>query len=252
MTDTPNLTEALDHLAAAETLLVCLDFDGTIAEIVTDAGTARAHPDALRAMKQLSRLPRTEVAVLSGRHLDGLRSVLPLDDPVVLVGSHGAEPTRGAAPLTPGDNAYLSRVQERLEALAEPPAFVEVKPYQRVFHVAAVAERDPDHARMLLARAIEADAEGRPVTEGHNLVEFSALDITKGHWLATRKRNFATTLFAGDDATDETALAQLGPGDIGIKVGEKPSIAPLRIGSVAEMARFLTRLADARRAATQH
>ncbi|WP_291314066.1 trehalose-phosphatase [Corynebacterium sp. UBA2622] len=237
---------ALRRLAGAESLLVCLDFDGTISEIVTDASTARAHPGALAAIRVLAHLPATEVAVLSGRHLEGLRSVLPLGDPVVLVGSHGAEPSQGGPELSPDDLDYLERIQSRLEAIAEPPAYVEVKPYQRVIHVAALAESDPDAATAVLARAREIDAGGRPVTEGRNVVEFSAVDTTKGTWLAGYKRRFTVTLFAGDDTTDETAIAVLGAGDVGIKVGGKPSAAGLRLASVADMAGFLTDLASAR------
>ncbi|WJY68770.1 trehalose-phosphatase [Corynebacterium auris] len=237
---------ALRRLAGAPTLLVCLDFDGTIAEIVPDAAAARAHPEALQAIEALSQLPKTTVAVLSGRHLDGLRSVFPLGDPVVLVGSHGAETTAGGPQLTAADRQYLQRVEERLAALAEPPAFVEVKPYQRVLHVAALAATEPDKAAALLARALEIDAEGRPVTPGKNVVEFSALDITKGTWLGRAKRSFSATLFAGDDTTDEAALAVLDSGDVGIKVGDKPSIAGLRLRTVPELAAFLTCLARAR------
>ena len=239
---------AVRHLAVAESLLVCLDFDGTISEIVTDASTARAHPDALRAIRDLAALPRTEVAVLSGRHLDGLRGVFPLGDPVVLVGSHGAEPSQGGPALSRADTEYLDGVQAELEAIARPPAFVEVKPYQRVLHVAALAEDDPAAARGMLDRALALDAGGRPVTEGRNVVEFSAVDVTKGTWLAGHKAAFAATLFAGDDTTDETAIAVLGPADVGIKVGDKPSAAALRVATVGEMARFLTDLARARAA----
>ncbi len=239
---------AVCRLAGAESLLVCLDFDGTISEVVTDASAARAHPDALRAIRNLSALPRTEVAVLSGRHLDGLRGVFPLGDPVVLVGSHGAEPSQGGPELSRADTDYLDRIQAELEAFARPPAFVEVKPYQRVLHVAALAEVDPAAARVMLDRALALDTGGRPVTEGRNVVEFSAVDVTKGTWLAGHKTAFTATLFAGDDTTDETAIAVLGPEDVGIKVGEKPSAASLRLPSVNEMARFLRDLARARAA----
>ncbi|SDR70606.1 trehalose-phosphatase [Corynebacterium timonense] len=237
---------ALRTLAEAESLLVCLDFDGTISEIVPDPAAARAHPAALAAIRDLSALPRTQVAVLSGRHLDGLRSVFPLGDPVVLVGSHGAETTAGGPQLTPDDRAFLHRIEATLADIAEPPASVEVKPYQRVLHVAALAETDPGRAESLLRRALAIDAGGRPVIAGRNVVEFSALETTKGSWLAGYKQGFSATLMAGDDTTDETALAVLGQGDVGIKVGPKPSVAPLRVSTVAEMAGVLTDLAAAR------
>lgn len=243
-----SLDDALARLAAADSLLVCLDFDGTISEIVSDPAAAHAHPAALAAIEELSALPATEVAVLSGRHLEGLRGVLSLGDPVVLVGSHGAEPTQGGPALSSADEAYLARIQAELEGIAAtaPPAFVEIKPYQRVMHVAALADEDPQRAAALLERARLVDPEGRPVTEGRNVLEFSALDVNKGTWLAGHKTSFAATLFAGDDTTDEDAIAQLGPEDVGIKVGAKPSAAGLRLPTVDAMAGFLTDLAAAR------
>ncbi|MDY5785286.1 trehalose-phosphatase [Corynebacterium sp.] len=243
------LDEALAALAAAPSLLVCLDFDGTLSEHVTDPYAASAHPAALTAIADLASQPGTQVAVLSGRHLEGLRAVFPLRDPVVLVGSHGAEPTEGGPELSAADAAYLDRIESELRRIATPPAYVEVKPYQRVLHVAPVVETDPAAAEAILKEGLSIDTEGRPVTPGHNLVEFSALDVSKGDWLAEYKRSFDVTFFAGDDTTDEFAMAALGPNDVGIKVGEKPSVATLRVPTVTRMAHFLTELASARRAA---
>ena len=58
------------------------------------------------------------------------------------------------------------------------------------------------------------------------------MSITKGSFLAEYKRAFDVTVFAGDDDTDEHAIAVLGPRDIGIKVGAKPSIATVRLDDV--------------------
>lgn len=226
--------------ARAETLLVCLDFDGTLSELNPDPYAVSMHPAAEDALRRLARLPATEVAILTGRHLDGLRRVLPAGLPATLAGSHGAEP--GPA-LTPQDTAYLDGIQHQLEAIAAGGAYVEVKPFQRVLHVAPVA--DADQARRMLDAALAIDTD-RPVTPGHNVVEFSAADVTKGSWLARHKRGFAATIFAGDDDTDETAMAVLGPDDLGVKVGGKPSISDVRLADVAAMAGFLQTLADER------
>lgn len=228
-------------IARAATLLVCLDFDGTLAELDPDPYAVRLHPGAEDAIRRLAALPGTEVAVLTGRHLAGIRRVLPPDLPATLVGSHGAEP---GPELSPADQRYLERIERELRAIAAPPAYVEVKPYQRVLHVAPV--EDAEQARAILDAARRLDA--RTVTEGKNVLEFTAVDITKGTWLAEHKRAFDATVFAGDDDTDETALAVLGPGDLGIKVGDKPSAAALRLADVDAMADFLTQLADERQA----
>lgn len=218
-------------IAQAETLLVCLDFDGTIAELNPDPYAARAHPKALAAIVTLSTLPRTEVTILSGRHLDGLKQVFPLRDPVRLIGSHGAEP---GPELTLEQKRVLDDVEKQLQALARAGAYVEVKPYQRVLHVAQVADRVL--AQQLLDAALSIPG---PKTPGHNVVEFSVLDVTKGSWLARHKQRFAATVFIGDDITDDTALAVLGPEDVGLKVG-------VDLAGVDAVADYLTELAAAR------
>ncbi len=236
------------ELARVENLLVCVDFDGTICELGPDAYAVQPHPAAIAALEELAGLPGTTVAVLSGRHLEGLRRVCPLREPVILVGSHGAEPTQGGPTLSADEQAELDRIEAELEQIAESPAFVEVKPYQRVLHVAKV--ENPVLKTTMLNKALALPSR-IPPTPGHNVVEFSAVTTTKGTWLAAEKTRFDATIFAGDDVTDETALAVLDPacGDVGIKIGSGDTCAQHRLGSVEEMAQFLVSLAAARRSA---
>ena len=186
-------------------LLVCLDFDGTLAELDPDPYAVRIHPDAEVAIRRLAAIPETEVAILTGRH-----------------------------------------IEVQLKTLATDGAYVEVKPYQRVLHVAKV--QNPDTAQAILAAADTIDTHGRPKTHGHNVVEFSAVEITKGTWLNAYKQAFDRTIFAGDDDTDEHAMAVLDDTDLGIKVGTKPSRATRRVPDVDAMAQLLTQLADEREA----
>lgn len=224
-------------------LLVCLDFDGTLAELNPDPYAVRIHPQSEAAIRRLAAIPETEVAILTGRHIKGITQVLPADFPVTLVGSHGAEP---GPKLAEEDRAYLDDIEDKLNALATDGAYVEVKPYQRVLHVAQV--HDPDTAATILAAANAIDTQGRPKTQGHNVVEFSAVEITKGTWLNAYKQAFDRTIFAGDDDTDEHAMAVLEEHDLGIKVGTKPSRATRRVPNVDAMAQLLTQLADEREA----
>ena len=211
-------------------LLVCLDFDGTLAELDPDPYAVRIHPQSEAAIRRLAAIPETEVAILTGRHIEGITQVLPQNLPVTLIGSHGAEP---GPKLAEEDRAYLDDIEDKLNALATDGAYVEVKPYQRVLHVAQVHDRDI--AATILAAANAIDTQGRPKTQGHNVVEFSAVEITKGTWLNAYKQAFDQTIFAGDDDTDEHAMAVLGDNDLGIKVGTKPSRATRRAVSYTHL-----------------
>lgn len=224
-------------------LLVCLDFDGTLAELNPDPYAVRIHPQSEAAIRRLAAIPDTEVAILTGRHIEGIKQVLPADLPVTIIGSHGAEP---GPQLEDQDRAYLDRIENQLNALATDGAYVEVKPFQRVLHVAKV--QNPTAAKAILSAANAIDTHGRPKTQGHNVVEFSAVEITKGTWLNAYKQAFDRTIFAGDDDTDEHAMAVLDDTDLGIKVGTKPSRATRRVPNIDAMAQLLTQLADEREA----
>ena len=224
-------------------LLVCLDFDGTLAELNPDPYAVRIHPAAEAAIRRLAALPDTEVAILTGRHVEGIKKVLPADFPVTLIGSHGAEP---GPTLAEEDRAYLDDIEKQLNTIATDGAYVEAKPYQRVLHVAQVDDREI--AETIIAAANAIDTHGRPKTQGHNVVEFFAVAITKGTWLSDYKQGFDRTIFAGDDDTDEHAIAVLGRNDLGIKVGTKPSRATRRVPNVDAMGQLLTQLADEREA----
>jgi trehalose 6-phosphate phosphatase len=64
---------------------------------------------------------------------------------------------------------------------------------------------------------------------------------------ALRERLGATAvLFAGDDVTDEDALASLGPADLGVRVGQGQTAASVRVGSIQELAAALSLLARMR------
>lgn len=250
---TTSITTFAD-LAATDQLLVVADFDGTLADLVPDPYAVPVNTDSLAALARLAGLPGTTVTILSGRHVDGLTQVCTLRTPVNLVGSHGAESASGSLPLTQDMRAHLAHIENSLTPIlaTHPKAELEVKPYQRVAHVAKVAEEDPEAARGILERVAEIDHGGAHITYGKNIVEFSAAEFTKGTWLAAeRERVGATrTLFIGDDATDENGFRVLADHDLGVKVGEGATAASVRVADTSEVARVLTDLADARTART--
>ena len=97
----PELLAALATAAATKTLLVALDFDGTMSPLVDRAEDARALPGSAAALRDLAQLPRTTTALISGRALDSLRRVASPEPETLLIGSHGAEAWTGpgGAPL---------------------------------------------------------------------------------------------------------------------------------------------------------
>lgn len=241
----------IDALASAEHLAVVSDFDGTLAGFARNAYDVRPEQRSLDALASLAALPRTTAAVLSGRHLEGLKRVCPLREPVLFGGSHGAESSWEESSLSPEIKAHLAKKEEELKEIIarHPGAELEVKPFQRVLHLRALELQDPDAAAAAYAEGAALSADGFPKTEGKCVVEFSATQATKGTWIEKLRQRVGATavVFLGDDTTDEDGFAVLNqPPDLGVKVGEGTTQAALRLPDIAAVTEFLEELASAR------
>lgn len=254
------LADRLRALAAAETLLVALDFDGTLAPLVDRPMDARPAPGAIAALRDLAGIPRTAVAFVTGREVDVLRQLADLapEDPFWIVGSHGAEYARpgadsGTTALSAAATATLLAVTSELESIAAqtPGATIEYKRFATAIHLLHADPADAATATERLAATVSTWPGVYP-SPGRAVFEFSVVDATKGgalRRLATDTGSTAT-LFAGDDITDETALRLIPdplPG-LGIKIGSNPSIAAERLSDPAAMVQLLEALQLARRA----
>ena len=248
---TPDLAEALRRAAAAPTLVVACDYDGTLAPFVDDPTRAVPAPGAVEILSRLATLPSTTVALLSGRNRAALAQVSGTNAPVVLVGSHGSEWEGGFdTPLDDDEEALLSRLHAELGEIASstPGAHVESKPTAAVLHVRPVS--DPAARERATARAMAGPAalEGVLVTEGKNVVEIAVREASKGAAIGklVEQTGAEVALFIGDDVTDERGFARLRAEDIGIKVGDGPTAADHRVTDIAAVVRLLGTLADLR------
>lgn len=243
---TPALTAAIVHLARTPHLLVALDFDGTMAPIVDRAADARPLPRSAAAFAALSTLEHTTTALISGRALASLRAVATPPERTLLVGSHGAETWWGsdspALALTAEQQAALeeARAAVALATTGYPGTMAEHKPAGVVLHYRLATEADGQGAVALVLEALQGNP-GLHITTGKQVLEISALNTNKGQSVAVlRERTHATaTFFAGDDVTDEHALAALIPGDLGIKVGPGTTVADHRIASPEQLPEVL-------------
>lgn len=253
--------EAVQRVASTPTLLVALDFDGTLAPTVDDPATARALPASVTAIEQLAKIPSTVVALVSGRSLGGLQEVAASVADVILVGSHGAETLvngRETAPtLTREEHELLQALCGAIEAVAQryEGARMERKPSGCGLHTRLSTPSDAESARGDALSAVERlGTEGAAkVAEryGKDILEFTVRAADKGSALERlRERTAATAvLFIGDDVTDEDGFRALSAGDVGIKVGVGESAAEYRIADPDEVSRLLTSLVTARREA---
>jgi trehalose 6-phosphate phosphatase len=252
----PDLLEAIRTIAATEQLLVAMDFDGTMAPLVDHAGDARSLPRSAAAFAALTELPRTTTALISGRALASLRAVAFPPEETLLIGSHGAEVWMGpgSAELELDDDrrALLAEVRQELEGIVDvaPGTLLEDKPAGVVLHT-RLATDDVAADAVAAARAVLQDRPGVFLKSGNRVLETSVIHASKGEGIAfLRQATGATaTIFAGDDTTDEDALARLLPGDVGVKVGLDFTQAQFRIEAPVHVAELLEALLRERKRA---
>jgi trehalose 6-phosphate phosphatase len=230
------LSLQLAELGASQRLLVCTDYDGTLAPIAPRPEQAELLPGALNLLQELGRLPDTRVAVISGRPLDELRRHSGLSPPISLAGSHGAE-----LPGCDSDNG-LSKRESKLDILEAalapicapyPGAWIERKPFGLAVHIRNCTEWDAE----LVIRKLRALPAVWPIMqrmEGKAVIEFSLSRAKKGDAVRFLRDSWsanARVIYFGDDITDETVFETLEGVDVGVKVGGGPTRAHYRVTS---------------------
>ncbi|HJA03907.1 MAG TPA: trehalose-phosphatase [Candidatus Microbacterium stercoravium] len=252
---TGTVDERIRAVAAADRLLVALDFDGTLSPLVTEPMSSRATPEAKRAVERLASCPGVTVALVSGRSLADLRVIAEHDDasPVWLAGSHGAEawrppsaPPVAATTQDEGDDAVVHAAREA--AAAFDGAWIEGKRFGFALHTRTSPEGVETRAQRAVDEVVARLAPEWRRREGKHVLEFSWRHEGKDGAVAELRAATGSdaVIFAGDDVTDEDALRSLGPSDLGIRVGPGETAATLTVTDTPELAAVLTRVADLR------
>ncbi len=241
------LVDAFRRVAGVPRLLVACDYDGTLSPIVDDPSAAVPHAPAVAALIRLAELEDVGTAIISGRSRDTLATFVKAPPSVVLIGDHGAWPSV----VDSQAGRTVSAIWEALLAVAADfdGAVVEPKSLGAAFHYRHVLDKDQASAA---ARAV-ATRFGARVIEGKQVVELALGDGDKGtaiRGLQVRE-SYDCIVFFGDDVTDEDAFAVLGDDDVGVKVGEGPTLARYRVADPVEVAQALEILAAERKAITR-
>ena len=262
----------LEKLASRGPILLCLDYDGTFAELVSRPAMARPVEGAVAAIESMApHGDRIAIAIVSGRPVAELRRMTGLGREVMYAGVHGLE-IAGRSREPGGDNVHggdsvhddvrvaedvarcapeLDRVRAWLARnVPEGAGFeVEDKRLALALHYRN-AERAAAHA--LCARFEEFVHTGAPhLRARHNkmVVEAMPAAASKGVALRALGREAGAAfvpVYFGDDRTDEDAFAELVSRGVGVLVGEaRPSLARWRVDSPAAVARVLIALAAA-------
>jgi len=206
-----------------------LDYDGTLREIASHPDLAAPTREIVDLLRDLARLPDTDVHVISGRRQDTLEQWFG-DLPVYLCAEHGfvaRGPDGRWERQLDVDLAWLPRIERLLRRVTAdvPGTLVERKSCSVAWHY---RQAEPEYgawrARELLV-AIEQLLLGAPaeILLGHRVIEVRARGVNKGAYVRKLfpqgKPASHFVLAAGDDRTDFDLYTAMPVGSIGLLVG---------------------------------
>ncbi|TSD68239.1 trehalose-phosphatase [Aeromicrobium piscarium] len=220
MTERSEGTMGLDLPAAVTdepgSVLLGLDFDGTLAPIVDDPTRADIHPESLTALRRLGRL-LGQVAIITGRPLDQVRRLGRFEDGsglehLVICGQYGAERWDASTneitrPPRPESIVELERrLPGWLAAHAAQAVRIEDKGLALALHTRGVAPGLLDDLAPDLAEL--ASELGLMVEPGRQVIELRTPGTDKGEALAALAAggSFASVVYIGDDLGDLPAF----------------------------------------------
>ncbi len=244
---TPAEAAARAVAAAPRPLLVAVDVDGTLSEIVPRPEDARLVPGAHDVLARLAALPDVEVVVVSGRPLHELRDQFGFSAGTRLIGSHGLQDSaQPEAELTPDEARRVVALRAELEALAagRTGVWVEHKPLSEVLHVGRAPKAEGD-ALLAHAEVHLGERAGLYLVPGDRGLEVAIRPARKRPAVERLRAELGAkaVVYIGDDLTDEDVLTGLVPPDVGIRVGDRPAVAPFRLDGPPDVVALLDALA---------
>ena len=252
--DALNSYGQLVGVIAGRAPFVCLDYDGTLSEIVSDPDAATLVDGAAEALERLAAL--CPVAILSGRDLADIRDRVGLPG-IWYAGSHGFEligpdgtyhQNDAAAAALPALETAATELRDDLAPI--PGARVEHKRFAVAIHYRNVAA---EHVAEVAAAAHRRGRQhGLRVTNGRKVVELRPnVDWGKGdalRWIgdSIHQPGRGVPIYIGDDLTDEDAFDAIRYTGMGIVVrndedGGRPTAAQFTLRGPREVATFLRR-----------
>ena len=242
-------TDALPRppLPALADCALFLDFDGTLVELAETPDAIEPDPGLPALLAALHAATGGAMALVTGRGVDDLLRHLP-GFPGTIVGGHGAERrhegARESHPAATGET--LAQATDALHDFAEgrDGLLVEEKATGTVLHYRRAPEREAE-----VQDEVSRLAEAHPEFERHDSkmaaeLRPSGIGKDKAILELMERAPFAgrRPIFAGDDTTDEPALAWVAArGGLSIRVGGGATNATSALSDPAEMRAELAR-----------
>jgi len=249
---------SVKKLIKGRTILLLLDFDGTLAPISSTPSGAHLPSKTKKLLKQLYSVPNIRLAIISGRDLDEIKKMVGVSG-IVYAGNHGcsiAGPDfewRYSFPPAMGRSLQKLYRQLSIAMKTIPGVILEKKAMSVAVHFRKVSRKNLDRFRETLVRISEpflASSLVHPLL-GKKVVEFNlATTWNKGkaaEWLLHRMehkrgKNSCLPIVLGDDVTDEAAFLALRGRGVTVRVGRGRSAASFFLKDTSEVVVFLKKL----------
>ncbi len=254
----PPLLEHLDELSIGDgsrSVVICLDYDGTLTPIVSDPMAAHLATDVRSTLEQLAQ--RYPVAVISGRDRRDVEARVGLAG-LIYAGSHGFDIAGlNQAMVLPAAEAARPALERAGDELARRLQTVAGVVLERKRFGVATHYRNVDPAEVEEVRRVVKDvlagAAGLRIQPGKMVLDLQP-DVAwnKGravHWILGAlglDSGRELVVYVGDDETDEDVFPELGSSGLGVRVGPEnlPTLANYRLDSTEDVRRFLQWLAE--------
>lgn len=222
-----NRSSVKQRLASVERVLLCLDFDGTLAPHVDDPDAAELTDENRQVLETLEQQSALDIAIVSGRALDDLKDRVGMDS-LTYAGNHGLESdiwADGESTVHPRVEQYRASIEEvctELSHIERSTITLENKGATATVHYRN-ADIAPDEIEEQVASVVEENGgNDLQLVSGTEIVEIRpAIDWDKGtavRQFEDRCQNDCLTIYIGDDTTDEDAFQAITDG-ISIYVG---------------------------------
>jgi trehalose 6-phosphate phosphatase len=225
---------------AASDVLVALDYDGTLAPIVSTPRRARMRPRTRQLLAAVAR--RYPCVVISGRTRDDVTARVSSVPVWHVAGNHGLEPWGEEASYAARVRDWMRTLRQRLTGLEG--VTIEDKTYSVTVHYRLAKQKD--RARRAVVGAVRRLRGARVIggSEALNVMPRGAPH--KGEALERARRLLACdkAIYVGDDETDEDAFAAARSDRLlSVRIGNvRRSRATYRLKDQRQIDRFLRKL----------
>lgn len=230
--------EINDTILENKSLLIFLDYDGTLSPIVSDPSKAIPSLQVKTVLSKLSKITKINLVIISGRTLQNITNLLDMDN-IIYVGNHGVEfgglNTKFTMPLFSNWTNILQEMKTELynDLASTPGILIEDKKFSLSVHYRSVLTRDVAMVKYKFNKIVSTYAKnnnlhvmaGKKVLEvvpdsSWNKGTISMLLLTL--FRVTKDSNILP-IYIGDDTTDEFAFQELKKHGITVVVGKRKS-----------------------------